>query len=70
MVRFELDFNQIIFLSIEQTFWQKLARQSCLKIEIPREIYLINRLRLRDSKKIVTLIRNQFVNGGLPETET
>ena len=44
MVRFNLDFNQIIFLSIEQTFWQKIARQSCLKIEIPREIYLINGL--------------------------
>ena len=69
MVRFELDFNQIIFLSIEQTFWQKLARQSCLKIEILREIYLIDGLRLRDSKKIITLIRNQFVNSSLSKTE-
>ena len=69
MVRFELDFNQIIFLSIEQTFWQKLARQSSLKIEILREIYLIDGLRLRDSKKIITLIRNQFVNSSLSKTE-
>ena len=69
MVRIELDFNQIIFLSIEQTFWQKLARQSCLKIEILREIYLIDGLRLRDSKKIITLIRNQFVNSSLSKTE-
>jgi len=69
MVRFNLDFNQIIFLSIEQTFWQKIARQSCLKIEIPREIYLINGLKLLDSKKIMTLIRNQLANNDLPQKQ-
>ena len=69
MVRFNLDFNQIIFLSIEQTFWQKIARQSCLKIEIPREIYLINGLKLLDSKKIITLIRNQLANNDLPQKQ-
>ena len=68
MVRFNLDFNQIIFLSIEQTFWQKIARQSCLKVEIPREIYLINGLKLLDSKKIITLIRNQLANNDLSKT--
>ena len=68
MVRFNLDFNQIIFLSIEQTFWQKIARQSCLKIEIPREIYLINGLKLLDSKKIIILIRNQLANNDLSKT--
>tara|TARA_B100000745_G_C20126149_1_gene385735 strand:- start:276 stop:686 length:411 start_codon:yes stop_codon:yes gene_type:complete len=69
MVRLNLDFNQIIFLSIEQTFWQKIARQSCLKIEIPREIYLINGLKLLDSKKIITLIRNQLANNDLPQKQ-
>lgn len=55
MVRFHLGFKQITSLSIEQTFWQKITRQSCLKIENPREIYLINGLKLSDSKKIITL---------------
>jgi len=68
MVRFNLDFNQIIFLSIEQTFWQKIARQSCLKVETPREIYLINGLKLLDSKQIITLIRNQLANNDLSKT--
>ena len=51
-----------------KTFWQKIARQSCLKVETPREIYLINGLKLLDSKKIITLIRNQLANNDLSKT--
>ena len=56
IIRFDVNILEIRCISIEQTLWQKMIRQSQLKIETPQSTYFINGLNLVDARKITQLI--------------
>ena len=56
IMRLDVNILEIRCISIEQTLWQKMIRQSQLKIETPQSTYFINGLNLVDARKITQLI--------------
>ena len=56
IIRFDVNILEIRCISIEQTLWQKIIRQSQLKIETLQSTYFINGLNLVDARKITQLI--------------
>ena len=56
IMRLDVNILEIRCISIEQTLWQKMIRQSQLKIETPQSKYFINGLNLVDARKITQLI--------------
>ena len=56
IIRFDVNILEIRCISIEQTLWQKIIRQSQLKIKTLQSTYFINGLNLVDARKITQLI--------------
>ena len=56
IIRFDVNILEIRCISIEQTLWQKIIRQSQLKIETLQSTYFINGLNSVDARKITQLI--------------
>ena len=56
ILRFDVNILEIRCISIEQTLWQKIIRQSQLKIETLQSTYFISGLNLVDARKITQLI--------------
>ena len=56
IMRLDVNILEIRCISIEQTLWQKMIRQSQLKIETLQSTYFINGLNLVDARKITQLI--------------
>ena len=56
IIRFDVNILEIRCISIEQTLWQKIIRQSQLKIETLQSTYFINGLNLVDAQKITQLL--------------
>lgn len=56
IIRFDVNILEIRCISIEQTLWQKIIRQSQLKIETLQSTYFIHGLNLVDARKITQLI--------------